>query len=101
MTFNSSTGELNLMETGRVEKGQKSSQQFTEVDMDFEKNYIHSIVYQLLPTSKKPIEVETKKDLKVGHDAANLLVKLKDLKDGGVITEEEFQEKKKELLARI
>ena len=101
MTFNSSTGEPNLMETGRVEKGEKSSQQFTEVDMDFEKNYIHSIVYQLLPTSKKPIEVETKKDLKVSHDAANLLVKLKDLKDGGVITEEEFQEKKKELLARI
>jgi hypothetical protein len=100
---NSSNGQLNLnlQETGRVERGQKSSQQFTEVDMDFEKNYIHSIVYQLLPNSKKPIEVETKKDLKVSHDAANLLVKLKDLKDGGVITEEEFQEKKKELLARI
>jgi len=103
MSFNSSNGELNLnlQETGRVEKGQKSTQQFTEVDMDFEKNYIHSIVYQLLPNSKKPIEVETKKDLKVSHDATNLLVKLKDLKDAEIITEEEFQEKKKELLARI
>jgi hypothetical protein len=103
MSFNSSNGELNLnlQETGRVEKGQKSTQQFTEVDMDFEKNYIHSIVYQLLPNSKKPVEVETKKDLKVSHDAANLLVKLKDLKDAEIITEEEFQEKKKELLARI
>jgi hypothetical protein len=47
------------------------------------------------------VEVETKKDLKVSHDATNLLIKLKDLKDAEIITEEEFQEKKKELLARI
>jgi hypothetical protein len=92
------------LETGRIEKGEKSNQQFTEVDMDFEKNYIHHIVYQLLPESRKPAEVETKKPsekLKEGHQAADLLVKLKDLKDGGVISEEEFNEKKKELLARI
>lgn len=92
------------LETGRIEKGQKSNQQFSEVDMDFEKNYIHHIVYQLLPESRKPVEVETKKPsekLKEGHQAADLLVKLKDLKDGGVISEEEFNEKKKELLARI
>lgn len=101
MTFDSYTGEISLKETGRIEKGEKSSQQFTEVDMEFEKNYIHSVIYQLLPNSLKPIEVETKKYLKVSHDAANLLVKLKDLKDGGIITESEFQEKKKELLARI
>ncbi len=91
----------NSLETGRIEKGEKSNQQFSEVDMDFEKNYIHSIVYQLLPESRKPVEVETKKDLKVSHDATNLLIKLKDLKDAEIITEEEFQEKKKELLARI
>jgi hypothetical protein len=89
------------LETGRIEKGEKSNQQFSEVDMDFEKNYIHHIVYQLLPESRKPVEVETKKDLKVSHDATNLLIKLKDLKDAEIITEEEFQEKKKELLARI
>lgn len=92
------------LETGRIEKGEKSNQQFTEVDMDFEKNYIHHIVYQLLPESRKPVEVETKKTsekLKEGHQAADLLVKLKDLKDAGVISDEEFNEKKKELLARI
>jgi hypothetical protein len=94
----------NSLETGRIEKGEKSAQQFSEVDMDFEKNYIHHIVYQLLPESRKPIEVETKKSsekLKEGHQAADLLIKLKDLKDAGVISAEEFDEKKKELLARI
>ena len=122
--FNSTTGTLNLtggvsnsasytsnsipiagsLETGRIEKGEKSNQQFEEVDMDFEKNYIHHIVYQLLPESRKPVEAETKKlseKLKEGHQAADLLVKLKDLKDAGVISDEEFNEKKKELLARI
>lgn len=92
------------LETGRIEKGEKSNQQFSEVDMDFEKNYIHHIVYQLLPESRKPIEIETKKSsekLKEGHQAADLLIKLKDLKDAGVISTEEFDEKKKELLARI
>ena len=92
------------LETGRIEKGQKSSQQFSEVDMNFEKNYIHHIVYQLLPESRKPAEIETKKPsekIKEGLQAADLLVKLKDLKDVGVISEEEFSEKKKELLARI
>lgn len=94
----------NSIETGRVEKGEKSTQQFSEVDIDFEKNYIHHIVYQLLPESRKPIEVETKKTsekLKEGHQAADLLIKLKDLKDAGIISDEEFSEKKKELLARI
>lgn len=94
----------NTLETGRIEKGEKSNQQFSEVDMDFEKNYIHHIVYQLLPESRKPVEAETKKPsekLKEGHQVADLLVKLKDLKDAGVISDEEFSEKKKELLARI
>ncbi len=44
------------IETGRVEKGEKSDQKFEEVDMEFEKNYIHHLVYNLLPTSQKPIE---------------------------------------------
>lgn len=119
--YNSTTGEINLsnrvsnyssntipisnsLETGRIEKGEKSTQQFTEVNIDFEKNYIHHIVYQLLPESRKPIEVETKKPsekLKEGNQAADLLFKLKDLKDAGIISDEEFSEKKKELLTRI
>jgi PHD/YefM family antitoxin component YafN of YafNO toxin-antitoxin module len=68
------------------------------------KNLLNNLVYQLLPESRKPIEVETKKSsekLKEGHQAADLLIKLKDLKDAGVISAEEFDQKKKELLARI
>jgi len=79
-SFNSSTGEFTTsdsIETGRVEKGLPSQQQFMEVDMDFEKNYIHHIVYNLLPTSRKPVEVE-KKSLTSSHQAADLLIKLKD-----------------------
>lgn len=125
VNFNFDTGQLNLIndgsfnsqkikinetyqdnsvETGRIEKGEKSNQQFTEIDMDFEKNYIHHIVFQLLPTSRKPAEVDTKKvsdKLVVGHQAADLIVKLKDLFDGGIITQSEFDEKRKELLSRI
>ena len=69
VSFNSNTSQLIndgsfnpfTLETGRVEKGLTSNQQFVEIDMDFEKNYIHHIVYQLLPTSRKPIEVEKEK----------------------------------------
>jgi hypothetical protein len=31
---------VNNIETGRVEKGEKSKQKFTEVDMEFEKHYL-------------------------------------------------------------
>jgi hypothetical protein len=47
----------NSLETGRVEKGEKSKQKFTEVDMEFEKNYISSTIIQILPESRKPAEV--------------------------------------------
>lgn len=108
-SFNSTSGELNLsytsdlsntIETGRVEKGQLSQQQFMEIDMEFEKNYIHHLVYNLLPSSRKPVEV-TKKNLSDGIQATDLLIKLKDLCDAGVITLSEFNEKKKDLLSRI
>jgi hypothetical protein len=45
------------LETGRIEKGESSNQQFDEVDMEFQKNHITSIKYQLLPDSRKPVEV--------------------------------------------
>ena len=53
-------GELNdvrvkSMETGRVEKGEKSDQEFNYVNIDFEYTYFHSISYQILPTSTKPM----------------------------------------------
>ena len=104
--FNSSS-----LETGRIERGTASNQQFVEVDMDFEKNYIHHIVYQLLPISRKPVERSTEKvhgelvnktqTLLIGHQAVDLIKKLKDLVDGGIITQTEFEDKKKELLSRI
>lgn len=45
------------IETGRVEGGSSSSQQFHNVDMDFELFCISQISYQILPESTKPIEV--------------------------------------------
>ena len=50
------------METGRIEKGQKSQQKFESVDMDFDKYYIASTILQILPESRRPIET---KEIKV------------------------------------
>lgn len=44
------------IETGRIEKGESSSQQFEEVSMQFEKYHISSVVYHLFPESQKPVE---------------------------------------------
>ena len=49
---------VNNIETGRIEKGEKSKQKFTEVDMEFEKNYISSTIIQILPESRRPTEVK-------------------------------------------
>jgi len=102
--FNDISGEITIgkIETGRVEKGEKSNQQFTEVNMDFEKNYIHHIVYQLLPSSRKPNEIKNVYKKVVNESASfDLLFKLKDLKDAGILTEDEYDKKKKEILSRI
>lgn len=50
------------IETGRVEKGEKSDQKFQEVDMEFESYKISSVVYHILPESQRP--VNTKEILK-------------------------------------
>ena len=52
---------MSNLETGRVEKGEISKQKFTEVEMDFEKNYISSTIIQILPESRKPVEVKNVK----------------------------------------
>jgi hypothetical protein len=44
------------IETGRVEKGDISSQEFVGVNMDFQNYHISSVVYQILPESQRPIE---------------------------------------------
>jgi len=100
---------INSIETGRVEKGEKSKQKFTEVDMDFEKHYIASTIIQILPESIKPAEV---KDIKGGikakdilkreaDEVIDLIKKLGELHSAGILTDDEFSEKKSELLSRI
>jgi hypothetical protein len=53
---NASNSESKNIETGRIEKGEKSDQSFTTTNGNF--NYFPSatISYRLLPTSQKPIE---------------------------------------------
>lgn len=103
------------IETGRIEKGEKSKQEFTEVDLDFEKNYIASTIIQILPESRKPIDsseinkvkgsltsVMAKDILKRESDGIiELIKKLADLHSAGILTDEEFSTKKAELLSKI
>jgi hypothetical protein len=104
MATNTTNYSTNSIETGRVEKGKKSNQQFEEVDMDFEKFHISSIVLQLLPESVKPVDTKDLKKEKSSNpaeDIIGLIKKLADLKSAGILTDEEFSEKKTELLNRI
>jgi hypothetical protein len=48
----------NNIETGRVEKGENSDQEFDGVNMEFERYKICSVSYQILPESQKPIETK-------------------------------------------
>ena len=124
----------NSIETGRVEKGEKSKQKFTEVDMEFEKHYIASTIIQILPESRKPAEVKnvkinielpkgdwTKKQIEEAKEVVQnflwkentdenqkemmntieLIKKLADLHSAGILTDDEFSEKKAELLSKI
>ena len=45
------------IETGRVEKGEKSNTKFKDVNMDFSSYATHSVTWKILPNSQKPIEV--------------------------------------------
>jgi hypothetical protein len=96
---------VNNIETGRVEKGEKSKQKFTEVDMEFEKHYIASTIIQILPESRKPAEVKTIKtkqsQLLSSDEVIELIKKLGELHSAGILTDEEFSEKKTELLSKI
>lgn len=95
----------NSIETGRVEKGEKSKQKFTEVDIDFEANYISSTIIQMLPESRKPAEIKqikTKQSQLLSSDEViDLIKKLGELHSAGILTDEEFSEKKAELLSKI
>ena len=106
--FRSAIGEpskspLSGFETGRVEKGTNSAQKFDEVDMEFESLYISSTAILLLPESRKPAEASELGRQKEApkNDVVELIKKLAELKEAGILTEEEFSEKKAELLKRI
>ena len=127
------------LETGRVERGETSKQKFKEIDMEFNNYHISSVVLEMLPESRKPVEV---KDVKVKNVKVNielpkgdwskkqieeakevvqnflwkensddtqkdmfknieLIKKLSDLHSAGILTDDEFSEKKKELLSKI
>lgn len=55
--FNAQSLNSNI-ETGRVEKGSSSSQEFGEIDMEFQSSYITHTIIQLLPNSRKPVETD-------------------------------------------
>ena len=57
-TNNVTLDNLQNVETGRTEKGSSSSQEFSEIDMEFQSNYISHTIIQLLPNSRKPIETD-------------------------------------------
>ena len=104
-SLSSNSTPINSIETGRVEKGEVSKQQFTEVDMEFEKHYIASTIIQILPESRKPAEVKqmkTKQSQLISSDEViELIKKLGDLHSSGILTDEEFSSKKAELLSKI
>jgi len=90
------------IETGRVERGDVSNQNFQSVEMVFESYCISSVSIMLLPESIKPIEIIKKKGKSKNSDGViELINKLHNLLENDVITEEEFSNKKKELLNRI
>jgi hypothetical protein len=114
--FNNTTGTITTnsasIETGRIEKGGVSSQKFTEVDMDFETNYIASTIIQLLPESIKPAEIKEikgslnkvmAKDIlkRESGEIIELIKKLGELHSAGILTDDEFSTKKAELLSKI
>ena len=57
--FNSVTvNNANMEETGRIERGKKSKQDFVNVNKDFSTWYSHSVTYHILPLSKKPKTIQ-------------------------------------------
>lgn len=114
---------ISSVETGRVERGSSSKQQFKEIDMEFDKYHISSTIIELLPESRKPetaselakklSEDPTKKKKKGttgkwphqyetdNDEVINLIKKLGELHSAGILTDDEFSEKKKELLSKL
>jgi hypothetical protein len=56
-TNTSNTASINL-ETGRVEKGNKSTQDITNTYGNFNYYTLHRVEYKILPKSSKPVEIQ-------------------------------------------
>lgn len=89
------------IETGRVEKGEQSTQKFEDIKMKFQSCIICSVIYKLLPESSKPVETKDLKPVKSNSDVVDLIKKLAELHDLGILTDDEFGSKKQELLSKI
>ena len=83
------------VETGRVERGSSSKQQFKEIDMEFDKYHISSTILELLPESRKPVElknVKTKQSqLLASDEVIELIKKLGELHSAGILTDGELK----------
>jgi hypothetical protein len=94
---------INSIETGRVERGEKSSQKFTEVDMEFENHYIASTIIQILPESRKPAEVKNVKiniELPKGEWTKKQIEEAKEVVQN-FLWKEDTQETQKEMYKNI
>lgn len=52
------------LETARIEKGDKSKQEFTYVNMEFEQTPSSTLIYQILPESFMPVNVVKPSDIR-------------------------------------
>jgi hypothetical protein len=58
--YNQANYQTSYIETGRVEGGDKSSQNFIEFEGDFQSSVLNVVKYKILPVSRKPIEIDDK-----------------------------------------
>jgi len=90
------------IETGQVDGGQISTQNFGTTDMTFETWVLSSYSFQLLPMSHKPADVQefktTSKKNKSVNSKADELLKLKILLEAELLTEEEFHKLKEDII---
>lgn len=94
------TGQDCSIETGQVDGGKDSNQNFGTINMDFEYATIKTYDFQILPISQKPLspkEFKVTKKKKTGSKADELL-KLKELLDSELLSKEEFDKMKAEII---
>jgi hypothetical protein len=65
--------------------------------MNFDSYHISSTILKLLPNSRKPVETKeiNKSKAKGSNQVIDLIKKLSDLYESGILTEDEFSNKRK------